>query len=56
MKSFILIHTLSATFVENYGLFTFIFTFAEGWGGDSFYLISGAFGLLSCVVTEKRLN
>ena len=27
-----------------------IFTFAEGWAGDSFYLISGAFGLVCCLV------
>jgi len=33
-----------------------LYGFVEGWGEDSFDLISGAFGLLSCVVTEKRLN
>ena len=59
-------YTLSITFVENNGLFmfysitdrrfTFIFTFAGGWGKDLFYLIAGTFGLLFCVVTEKPLN
>ena len=28
----------------------------KGGGGVSFYLIPWAFGLLCCVVTEKRLN